>query len=65
MLPAISILEKNMDKVNWKLFSGNSNAIEKIWIRLVKYKPAAIHILDKNLDKVNWEWLSENIDIFA
>ena len=42
---AISILEKNLDKVNWEFLSANPNAIS---------------ILEENLDKVNWHWLSEN-----
>ena len=42
---AISIIEKNLDKVIWEDLSMNTNAI---------------HILEKNLDKVNWDYLSAN-----
>ena len=41
---AISLLEKNLDKVDWVRLSANPNAI---------------HILEKNLDKVDWTALSK------
>jgi len=46
---AIHLLEKNLDKVDWKYLSLNKNAI---------------YILEKNLDKVDWEMLSGNPAIF-
>jgi len=47
---AIPILEKNLDKVDWRYLSLNPNAIP---------------ILEKNLDKVDWNILSENPNIFG
>ena len=41
----ISILEKNLDKVNWSALSGNIHAIS---------------ILEKNLDKIDWSVLCRN-----
>ena len=46
---AISILEKNIDKVVWIRLSAN---------------PEAIHILEKNQDKIEWASLSQNPSIF-
>ena len=42
---AISILEKNLDKLDWYYLSRNPNAIS---------------ILEKNQDKIRWDGLSEN-----
>ena len=42
---AISLLEKNPDKINWNCLSLN---------------PTAIHLLEKNLDKISWHYLSAN-----
>ena len=42
---AISILEKNLDKIDWPNLSSNMNAIS---------------ILEKNLDKIDWSNLSSN-----
>jgi hypothetical protein len=42
-------LEKNLDKIDWKILSGN---------------PSAIHLLEKNLDKIDWCILSSNPNIF-
>ena len=47
---AISILEKNLDKVDWRYLSGNSNAIS---------------ILEKNQDKVNFLELYLNSNIYT
>jgi hypothetical protein len=47
---AISILEKNIDKVNWVKLSIN---------------PGAIDILEKNQDKIDWVQLSQNPAIFV
>jgi len=46
---AISILEKNKNKIDWANFSRN---------------PSAISILEKNQDKIKWNFLSENPAIF-
>ena len=45
---AISILEKNFDKINWWGLSKNPNAIS---------------ILVKNQDKIQWGMLSSNLGI--
>jgi hypothetical protein len=42
---ALSLIEKNLDKVNWSQLSTN---------------PSAIHILEENPDKIDWFYLSEN-----
>jgi hypothetical protein len=42
---AIHILEKNLDKINWKCLSSNPNAIP---------------LLEKKLDKIDWSVLHEN-----
>ena len=47
---AISMLEKNLDKVYWEQLSRNVNAIS---------------ILEKNLDKVYWDQLSCNINAIS
>ena len=47
---AISILEKNVDKIYWKRLSSN---------------PMAIHLLEQNQDKINWERLFINPNIFC
>jgi hypothetical protein len=49
---AISLLEKNIDKINWYGLSGNSN-------------PNAIHLLQQNIDKIDWYALSSNPNIFV
>ena len=43
----IDLLEKNQDKINWQLLSGNPNAIS---------------LLEKNIDKVSSYWLSLNLN---
>ena len=66
---AIHILEKNINKVDWRFLSLNPNAIhilEKnmdkiVWDCLSK-NPNAIHILEKNIDKIDWNRLSENVN---
>ena len=45
----MSLLEQNLDKVNWRALSTNPNAIT---------------ILEQNLDKVYWYHLSGNPGIF-
>jgi len=78
---AISIIEKNLDKVDWENLCKNPNAIhilEKNWNKIcwenLCNNPNAIHILEKNLekwdkrgryDKSHCEWLSQNPNIFA
>jgi hypothetical protein len=42
---AISIIEKNLDKIDWDDLSEN---------------PAALHLLENNLNKINWYHLSFN-----
>ena len=42
---AISLLEKNLDKIDWSNLSENKNAIS---------------LLEKNLDKIDWKYLSFN-----
>jgi hypothetical protein len=44
-ISTIKLLEKNLDKVDWEILSGN---------------PEAIDILEENLDKVNSKSLSQN-----
>jgi hypothetical protein len=64
---AIHLLEKNIDKIDWKYLSLNHNAIhlleknlDKIdWTKLSK-NINAIHLLEKNLDKVDWKYLALN-----
>ena len=46
---SLQILEKNPEKIQWKILSKNSNAI---------------HYLSKNLEKIDWDWLSSNSSIF-
>ena len=47
---AVSILEKNLEKINWTTLSSNINAIS---------------ILEKNQDKIDWKILSGNPNIFC
>ena len=42
---AISLLEKNQNKIDWTILSNNKNAID---------------ILKANQDKIDWYWLSAN-----
>lgn len=42
---AISIIEKNIEKINWTNLSSNCGAID---------------LLKKNIDKINWIWLGIN-----
>ena len=49
---AISILEKNQDKIDWDWLSKNSNR-------------DAISILEQNLDKIHWFYLSGNPSIIT
>ena len=42
---AIALLEKNQDKINWKMLSGN---------------PSALNLLEQNPNKINWDQLSLN-----
>lgn len=44
---AISFLEKNPDKINWKYFCWNEH-------------PTAIEMIKQNKDKINWEALCRN-----
>ena len=68
---ALSLLEKNPDKIIWHLLSKIPNALpllEKnsdkiIWYELSQ-NPNAIHLLEANPDKINWYYLSENPSIF-
>jgi hypothetical protein len=68
---AISLLEANLDKIDWFLLSTNPGAITLIeknldkvnWL-LLSENPAAIHILEANQDKIDWRILSENYEIF-
>jgi len=69
---AISILEKNLDKVDWSRLSSNRNAIHLLEKKLDKvdwnnlsFNPNAIHLLEKKLDKVDWYFLSFNPNIFT
>ncbi len=64
---AISILEKNLDKVNWEFLSANPNAIsileenlDKVNWHWLSENPNAIHILENNVDKIDWDWLLLN-----
>ena len=64
---AISILEKNQDKIDWNSLSGNPNAMhllennpDKIYWHYFSANTNAISILEKNQDKINWEFLSRN-----
>ena len=43
------LLEKNLDKIDWKQLSEN---------------PSAIYLLQQNQDKIDWNNLSENPSIF-
>ena len=46
---AISLLEQNLDKINWFYLSNNPNAIS---------------LLQQNQDNIDWEELSMNPNIF-
>jgi len=48
---AIQILEKNPDKINWKLLSENQSK-------------CTVQLLEKNPNKIDWYWLSKNPYIF-
>ena len=69
---AISMLEKNLDKVNWYYLSNNMNAIfilennlEKIKWNMMSSNINAISMLEKNQDKIDWKKLSNNPNIFC
>ena len=60
-------MEKNPDKIDWELLSGNPAAIhllekkpDKIDWEELSGNPAAIHLLEKKPDKIDWGELSEN-----
>ena len=68
---AISLMEKNIDKVNWKKLCKNpfaSSLIEKrlethpddIDWKSVSKNPTAIHLLKKHPEKIDWKKLSKN-----
>lgn len=66
---AVHILKKNVNKINWNIFSNNTGpgAIELIEKNLNKVNwdslclnPQAIDIIKKNTNKINWLNLSEN-----
>ena len=68
---AIHLLEKNLDKINWRFLSKNENAIhlleknlDKInWCYLsLNESESAIHLIEQNLDKVDWKSLSKKFD---
>jgi hypothetical protein len=48
---AINLLKANQDKIDWIVFSKNSN-------------PNMIDIVKENLDKIEWDNFSENPLIF-
>ena len=64
---AISLLETNIDKINWFRLSSNPNAISLLetnihkinWIRLSS-NPNAMALLQQNLGKIDWNNLSRN-----
>jgi hypothetical protein len=71
-LNAISLLEKNQNKICWRHLSMNPNAIhlleknlDKIDWSWLSRNENAIHLLEKNKDKINWECLSINPNIFT
>ena len=68
---AIELIEKNLDKINWKYLAQNPSAIELLEENLDKIEfnsfiaenPNAVHIIEKNLDKLDklgWHSLSSN-----
>ena len=66
-LNAISILEKNIDIIDWYYLSGNANAIsllekniDKINWDVLSGNENAISILEKNISKMNWSYLCCN-----
>jgi hypothetical protein len=69
---AIKLLEKNIEKIDWRMLSLNSNAIhlleanqDKIcWNHLCK-NPNAIHLLEANPDKINLYYLFQNSNVKA
>ena len=72
---AISLLEKNQDKLWWCRVAENPNAIhlleqnlDKLHIDItwwnVSMNPNAVHILEKNQKNIDWEWFSANPNIF-
>jgi hypothetical protein len=68
---AISILEKNIDKIYWNELSSNTNALrilqrnerKIVWTYLsMNSHPEAIRMLQKNVNKIDWRYLSSNIN---
>ena len=66
---AISLLEKNQDKINWYWLSLNPSALtlleknqDKIWWTQLSSNPSAraIALLENNQDKIYWSQLSSN-----
>ena len=69
---AISMLEKNLDKIDWSNLSSNINAIpileknlDKVHWSNLSSNINAIPILEKNLDKIDWSKLSSNINAIS
>jgi hypothetical protein len=72
---AISLLEKNQDKLTWFNVADNPNAIHLLEQNLDKIdrdlgwdwlsmNPNAVHIMEKNQKRIDWTWFSENPNIF-
>ena len=68
----ISMLEKNLDKIDWANLSSNINAIpileknlDKVHWSNLSSNINAIPILEKNLDKIDWSKLSSNINAIS
>jgi hypothetical protein len=65
------LLEKNLDKLDWKCLSWNPAAIslleknvEKVDWTFLSGNTAAISLLEKNPDKIDWCRFSWNSNIF-
>jgi hypothetical protein len=65
-------LEKNQDKINWNMLSGNPAAIQlleqnpsRIHWNWLCTNPSAMDLLEKNQDKIHWGNLSTNPAIFT
>ena len=68
---AISLLNKNYNKINWCFLSQNYNALhlllenpDKICWECLSANPSAIDLLKKNQDKIDWYNFSLNSAIF-
>jgi hypothetical protein len=67
----MSLLERNLDKIDWSRLSANPNAMhlleqnpDKIDWHKLSGNPSAIHLLEKSQDKIDWVSLSSNPSIF-